>query len=246
MRSDAEIVRGQERSDQPAPEETAAAAGESTPAAGTLPLWFEAALVIAVAAVVSFGACGMLFAVLGRYHPGPVLLLGSLGTAAVALVAWPRRPALRPERVVAGVTLPAIGMCLVAGGFAAWNGLYAGHHVAIGRDPGVYAVTGKWMATDGTLAIPTGPEWSAKDPGARVETLGLYAEDGSRLEFQFSHLTSVLLAEADNIGGDRLMFRVPALLGGLALCAVYAVGCLLVRRPWLVLAAVTALALSLP
>jgi hypothetical protein len=42
------------------------------------------------------------------------------------------------------------------------------------------------------------------------------------------------------------MFRAPAVLSALALCAVYAVGCRLVRRPWLVLAAVAALAFSLP
>ncbi len=42
------------------------------------------------------------------------------------------------------------------------------------------------------------------------------------------------------------MFRVPAVLGALALCAIYAVGCRLVRRPWLVFAALTALALSMP
>jgi hypothetical protein len=56
----------------------------------------------------------------------------------------------------------------------------------------------------------------------------------------------VLLAEADGLGGDRLLFWVPALLGSLGLLAVYAAGCRFVGRPWLVLAAVGALALSLP
>ena len=43
------------------------------------------------------------------------------------------------------------------------------------------------------------------------------------------------MAEAENIGGDRLMFRVSVLLGAIGLLAMYAVGCRLIRRPWLVL-----------
>ena len=54
------------------------------------------------------------------------------------------------------------------------------------------------------------------------------------------------MAEAENIGGDRLMFRVSALLGPIGLLAMYAVGCRLIRRPWLVLLAVTGVAVSLP
>ena len=42
------------------------------------------------------------------------------------------------------------------------------------------------------------------------------------------------------------MFRVPALLGAVGLLTIYAVGCRLIRRPWLVLAAIAGLAVALP
>ncbi len=137
-------------------------------------------------------------------------------------------------------------MCLIAAGSAAWNAHYAGHHVAIGRDPGVYAVTGKWIATHGNLEVPTGLEWTSKSDNVTVVYGGSYGAGDNDTEFQFDHLTPVLLAEADNLGGDRLMFRAPALIGALALAAIFAVGCRVVRRPWLVLAAVAGLAVSLP
>ena len=229
------------------PAETASAGAptgkdRSTEASDLVPLWFERGLVIACAAVLSFGAVGLLFAVLGDYRMLTVFLLGAAGTVLSALVAWPRRRASGSSR---SAVIPAIGMCLVALGFALWNGVDAGHHVAIGRDPGAYTVAGKWIAVHGGLQVPTVAEWLSKDPTVRVNSPGIYIE-GDHVEFQFNHLTPVLFAEADNLGGDGLMFRVTTVLGTLALCAIYAVGCRLTRRPWLALAAVSALAVSLP
>jgi len=201
-------------------------------------------LVAVTAAVLAFGGFGLLLAVLGIYHLLPVVIVGTVATLGITAIAWPgHRSAARSRRMV---TLPAVGMCILALGLAVWNGREAGHHVAIGRDPGVYAVTGKWIAVHGNLEVRTGTEWSTKSPGLTVVSLGTYAKGNDQLQFQFDHLTPVLFAEADNLGGDGLMFRVTALLGALALCAVYAVGCRLVRQPWLVLAAVGALGVSLP
>lgn len=214
---------------------------ESADLGNAVSLWFERGLVIACAAVVAFGAVGLLLAVLGHYKVLVVFPLGAAGTLAGALIAWPRRSSGRSG----AATLPAIGMCLVAVCFALWNAAYASHHVAIGRDPGVYTDAGKWLAVHGDLQVPTSPEWRTEDASVPVTMPGIYPE-GDHLEFQFNHLTPVLFAEADNLGGDRLMFRVTTVLGTLALCAIYAVGCRLTRRPWLTLAAVTALAVALP
>jgi hypothetical protein len=137
-------------------------------------------------------------------------------------------------------------MCLVAVASAGWNARYAGHHVIIGRDPGIYAVTGKWIATHGDLEVPTGTDWTSKSPDVNPVYVGSYARGPDVTQFQFDHLTPVLFAVADNIGGDRLLFRVPAILSALALCAIFAAGCRFLRKPWLVLAAVAGLALSLP
>ena len=209
-----------------------------------LPLWFERGLVVVTAAVVSFGAFGLLMAVLGRYSALPVFLVGGVGTAIFSVLAWPRRKSTGPGP--RGVRLPAIGICLVALGFLVWNGVDNGHYVLVDRDPGIYATAGKWISSNGTLQVQAGQTWTAKGGEFNWASMGMYPEGDGILEFQFNHLAAVLFAEGESIGGDRLMFAMPALLGALGLCAVYAAGCRLVRRPWLVLAAVTALAVSLP
>jgi hypothetical protein len=177
-----------------------------------------------------------------------VLAAGAVLTVLGSVLAWPRRDEsrARDQARSPGARFPAACMCVMALGFAIWNGSHAAQHVAIGRDAGVYAVTGKWLATHGDLEVPAIPVGATTASAASLKLPGTYVEDGNRLEFQFNHLMPTLLAEAHGLGGDRLMFRVPALLGALALLAVYAVGCRFVRRPWLVLAAVGALALSLP
>jgi len=230
-----------EPSDEPGPSSDRADRSGSADLGNPVPLWFDCGLVVACAAVVAFGAVGLLLAVVGHYRALVVFPFGAAGTLVGALIAWPRRSSGKSG----AATLPAIGMCLVAMGFALWNAAYASHHVAIGRDPGVYTDAGKWLAVHHDLLVPTGPEWLTKDASVIVTTPGIYTE-GGHAEFQFNHLTPVLFAEADNLGGDRLMFRVTTLLGTLALCAIYAVGCRLTRRPWLALVAVTALAVALP
>ena len=209
-----------------------------------LPLWFERGLVVAIAAVLSFGAFGLLMAVMGHYSPLPVFLVGTAGTAFGSVLAWPRREATGPAP--RGVRLPAIGICVVALGFLVWNGVENGHYVSVDRDPGVYATAGKWIASNGSLEVQAGKVWASKGTEFNWASAGMYPEGDGRLEFQFNHLAAVLFAEGENIGGDRLLFAMPALLGALGLSAVYAAGCRLVRRPWLVLTAVTALAVSLP
>lgn len=209
-----------------------------------LPLWYERGLVVVIAAVVFFGAFGLLMAVLGHFSVLPVFLVGGVGTVIGSVLAWPRRKSDAPAP--RAVRFPAIGMCVIALGFLVWNGVDNGHYVSIDRDPGVYAATGKWIASNGTLEVQAGRAWAAKGPEFNWASAGMYPEGDGQLEFQFNHLAPVLFAEGATIGGDRLLFAMPALLGALGLCAVFAAGCRLVRRPWLVLAAVTALALSLP
>ena len=209
-----------------------------------LPLWFERGLVVVIAAVVCLGAFGLLMAVLGHYSVLPVLLVGGVGTAIASVLAWPKRKSTGPAP--RGIRLPAIGMCIVALGFLVWNGVNNGHYVLVDRDPGIYAAAGKWIASNGSLEVQAGKAWASKGTEFNWASAGMYPEGDGRVEFQFNHLAAALFAEAESIGGDRLLFAMPALLGALALLAVYAAGCRLVRRPSLVLAAVTALAVSLP
>jgi hypothetical protein len=136
-------------------------------------------------------------------------------------------------------------MCVVAIGAAAWNAIYIGHNVVVSSDPGVYAVAGRWLASHNSLIVPAGAPWSGKGTFLWASP-GMYPQHDGTLQFQFAHLLPALLGVGHWLGGDGLMFRVPALLDAIGLCAIYATGCRLVRRPWLVLAAVTALAVSLP
>ncbi len=202
-------------------------------------------MLVGCTGVLSFGGFGLLLAVLGHYSAVPAFLLGVTGTAVCTVLARPTQRGLA-RGTSATLTIPAAGMGVVAGSFAIWNSIHIGHNVAVGSDPGVYVTAGRWLASHPSLLVPANAPWAPKGVPVSIASNGMYGGPHGTLEFQFAHLLPVLLAEAHQLGGDSLMFRVPAVLGALALCAIYAGGCRLVRRPWLVLVAVTALAISMP
>jgi hypothetical protein len=215
------------------------------PAGLCRPVRLELLVIVATAAVLSFGGLGLLLADLGRYSPQLVLPLGLAGTAVFTVLARPRlvertRPAGRASSTA------TLALCAVALGQFVWNAFDVTRHVAADRDPGVYLLTGKWLAQHRSLVVPVARIWSGSKGLFSVVSGGMYRMPNGTLQFQFAHLLSVLLAEADNLGGDGLMFRLPAVLGAIGLCTIYVVGCRIVRRPWLVVAAITCLALSLP
>ncbi len=221
--------------------------GEATASDDTIrrsPLWFEYLVVSGCSAVLSFGGIGLALAVVGHYSAALAFVLGAPGTALCVLLGRPRpaKPSAPPQRV----DLPALGMCAVAGALAVWNSVDIAHHVVVDSDPGVYAVTGKWLSEHQSLVVQAGLPWSKTGLDLNYGSAGIYPRPGATVEFQFAHLFPVLLAEAHTIGGDALMFRAPVILGALALCSVYLVGCRVIQRPWVVLAVVTALGVSLP
>ena len=214
---------------------------------GTVPVWFGYLVVIACAGVLSFGGFGLLLAVVGHFSVVPAFVLGIAGTVAGTVLGRPT-PTRAPGSPAPKATAPALGMGVVAISVAIWNSINIGHNVVVASDPGVYLVAGRWLASHSSLIVPAGAPWIDKGSVSVFNwtSPGMYAEPGGTLQFQFAHLLPVLLAEAHHLGGDGLMFRVPAVLNALALCAIYATGCRIIRRPWLTLAAVTALALTLP
>ncbi len=202
-------------------------------------------MVVAIAVVLSLGTWGVLLAVIGHYKAQLAIPLGLVTAAVLAFLAWPRRSAAS----VPGVRWPAICMLVVAAGSFVFNGLHSGQFVVITRDPGIYAAAAKWLQHDGSLEVSAGDVWLSKGSGLfNWASSGMYPEGlhNNFLEFQFSHFAPSLFAMAGSIFGDRGLFAMPALLGALGLCAVYSAGCRLVGRPWLVLAVVGALAVSLP
>jgi len=207
------------------------------PARPSCPVWLDLVVVIATSAILSFGGIGLFLADMGHYSAGLVFPIGMAGTAAATVLARPRaQERARPRR--RSWSLTALGACVVALGQLAGNATNMSRHVVGDRDPGLYLLIGKWLAEHGSLVVPVTNLWWGKGIFFSMTSAGVYPMRDGTLQFQFAHMMSVLLAEADNLGGDGLMFVVPAVLGAIGLCAIYAVGCRLVRRPWIVLAAV--------
>jgi hypothetical protein len=225
----------------PIPRHGAASAASAT--IESAPWWFEQMLIVVCATVVAWGAAGVFLAYRAEYSLPRAAFLGSLGTllgVAFAAIRTPPAGRARPS------SRPAIAMLAGAGAVALWNAAHAGHHIIGDRDPGIYMQAGKWMAKHGNLVVPAGAGWPTNVPQLVLNSGGTYNEAGRTTQFQFAHFLPSLLAEAQNIGGDALMFRTNALIGAAALLVLFAVGCRLCRRPWLVVAAVLGLAVSIP
>ena len=114
----------------------------------------------------------------------------------------------------------------------------------INRDPGSYATT--WLVGPrGGLEAPARVGGLQDEQLLRADGYAVYDVGGGRVEFQFTHLSSVALAAAYDVGGPGAMFRTPAAVSGLGLLAVYAVAPGL-RGVGVPLAAPALLAVSLP
>jgi hypothetical protein len=208
-----------------------------------LPIWFAYLVLFGCSAVLCFGGVGLLLSILGRYSLHLVL---PPGVAATVACTWLGRPPIRRKRRTLSDHLSALALTAAAVVVGVWNAGLAGTHLAVDRDPAVYLVAGRWIADHGSLVVPAGGAWLGSSNLTVLNSAGTYQIPGGRLEFQFLHLVPALLAEASNLGGDGWMFRVPAVLGALALGAVYAAGSVLIRRRWVLAVAVAALGVSLP
>jgi len=210
---------------------------------GRAPLWLERGLIVVAAAIASFGGAGLILAILGHYSLGLVAPFGIAGTVAAVAVALRfgrAEVSSRSEHAAAAL------MCAIALGTVLWNASHAGAHSLTDRDGGSYAVTAQWISAHGSLEVHSDPTWRASDLALSTQAQAMYELPDGTLQFQFSHLVPVLLAEAQDLGGTRLLYQVPALLSGLAVLAIYAVGRRVVRQPWVLAAMTTALAISLP
>lgn len=222
-----------------------AAAGEGPPAPdGLEPAWLRALALVAAIAVVAFGGAGLVLAVAGVYRPALAYALGGLCTGALLLLARPvLRARGRDDRAAHAVALAGVVLVVAIG---AWNVANRSEHVLINRDPGVYANAGRWLASNGDLRVTPAPRAVTEIEGVTQHSFGVYLADGGNLELQFAHLLPVLLAEAHRVGGDSLMFAVPAILGAAALLAFFLVLWRVTRVPWIALVGTAALGLTLP
>jgi hypothetical protein len=206
-----------------------------------LPSWLVVTLVTALCALVGFGTVGLALAVLGVMAPASTLGLGALVTIAlvVALAPW-RTPAARDG----DAQVPALLAVALVAGAVVFAMAHHAQHVLLDRDPGGYVLTGRWLATHHSLAVPARVGAFKHATGLTFASPAMFTDRHGTLSFQFSHLLPVYLAQARWIGGDRLMFLAPALLGGIGLLAFYALATRFVR-PWIAVGAVAALATNL-
>jgi len=218
-----------------------------------VPRWFELAILCSVAFVAGYGLSSLVFAVIGAFHVVLVIAV-SLNVGLLCALGVVRLP---PREVEARASLGAIAAVVVTvtvvGGMTVMNGWSRSQHALSTRDPGIYLITGKWLSERSQLPIDAavGP-FATSDAVNPASALGFfpegYPDDPSRtgdLQPQFVHLYPALLGNADWLGGNRLAEAAPALLGGLALLALFVLGVRWIP-PWAAAGATVAVAVSLP
>jgi len=204
-----------------------------------------AALVAAVLSVVlAYAVVAMPLAMLGWLRPLPTFV-GTAVVAVVVFVVWSRavgglRPRVPPARSAAAAAAATVVVVLAV---TAGNAKFSSEHTIVDRDPGVYLVTGAWLAEHGELYFDglQGP-FADADADLVAHGMGFYeGAPGGRLYAQFFHLFPAVLAAGGWIGGEWLMTKTNALVGGVALLAFFTFSARLVR-PWFAAAATAALA----
>lgn len=208
------------------------------------PQWLRALAFASAAAVAAFGGVGLALADAGVYRSYFVFPLGAVVWFALLALARPillARGATNARAHVVG----AIGVLFVAA-MTFWNARHASQHVLINRDPGVYVNAGRWIALHGNLRVHAAVGPFGSQPGLVFKSFGMHTSGRGFLSFQFAHLLPALLAEAHDLGADRLMFVAGPALGGVALLAFFVAAWRLVREPFVALFALVAFAFLLP
>jgi hypothetical protein len=219
----------------------------SMPSRSAPPGWLLFLVIASAGGMLTFGSAGLLLAVNDAYRPA---LAFPLGAVLWVVLLWLAQPLYRKDPTAAaapraGHRIAVVAVAIVAL-VTAWNALNASQHVLINRDGGSYANTGRWIARDGSLEVRSRVGPFASEPSLQFDSYAVYNTRDGTEEFQFSHLLPVVLAEAYAVGGDRGFFRVPPILGGIALLSFFALAWLLFRRPLFALSAMLALAFIVP
>ncbi len=224
----------------------------------TAPHWFEVSVLGLVVTLATVGSAGLLLAVNGVYSTLAALAIGlPLAVAGVVMLhrKVPRGPTSRAAH------LGATAAVLIAVGYAVLVAVTPSQNVVVTRDPGSYVTTAVQLSRTGALQIDARGDAFADVPGLVYTSAATYDAGNSDagadaapgqsdqtgiIEPQFNHLASVAMAVAFDVGGYRLLFRLPALMAALGLLALYAVTARVIKRPYLSLVAPTLLAASMP
>jgi hypothetical protein len=207
------------------------------------PQWVRVLAFVIAAAVAAYGAVGLLLAVIGWYSLPLVLVVGTPMFAGLCVLA---RPLLAQEGVVSRASQVGAAVAVVAiVAITMWNVSNASQQVLVIRDGGTYLNAGKWISAHGTLEVKPYSGPFTPTSGLRASSAGM-GRRGDHLDFTLEHMLPALLAEAQGVGGDRLMFAAVPLLGGAALLAFYLFARRVLRHPLAALAAMLSLGLLMP
>ncbi|HMK12793.1 MAG TPA: hypothetical protein VK461_14475, partial [Acidimicrobiales bacterium] len=218
-----------------------------------VPRWFELTVLGATAFVAGFGLAALTLAVLGIFEVVLVLAIG-INAGLLGVLGVLGLPHRSSEARVSRSAIAAVCVTVaVVAGVTVMNGWAKSQHLLSNRDPGIYLITGKWLAEHGQLPVDAavGP-FAGSDAVNPAAALGFYpngypnaASPDGDLQPQFVHLYPTLIGSADWIGGNRLAQSLPALVGGLALLALFVLGTRWLH-PWAAAGATIAVAVSVP
>jgi hypothetical protein len=208
------------------------------------PRWLRGVAFGSASAVASFGAVGLAAAVGGVYRSYLVFPLGAAVWIGVLLLARPILTA--PGRTDATARVVSGAALVFVVGMSIWNARHAAQHILINRDGGSYSNAGRWIALHGNLRVAAAAGPFAHQANVTFGSFAMYPTSRGVLSFQFAHLLPALLAEAQNLGGDRLMFAATPLIGGVALLGFFVAAWRFLRNPYVALAAVVSFAFVLP
>ena len=212
------------------------------------PRWVRVIALGAALALATFGAVGLLLADIGIYRP---LLVLPIGLVAFVFLFRMARPLLdgdgdpTPRDPPTSSRTCAILAVALSAITAWWNATNSAQHVQINRDGGVYLNAGKWIATHGSFNLRPFPGPFAHNPLLGGISTGM-KQQGDHLEFALSHMLAAVIAEAQNLGGNTLMFAAVPILGGFALLSFYLLANRLLGRPIAALGATATLAFVMP
>jgi hypothetical protein len=200
----------------------------SSPDGDALPAWFSSGLYTVLVWWSVAGISALILLAMHSYHPVTCTVIATVTAAA----AWHFRPRRHPDASQAH--LPALAALAIALALLGVAGVSHSEHVLTDRDPGIYINTGRSIARTHALrpVVPPGPfddtrTFSLSSSGFTILN--------HRLEPNFLTFLPALLALGWSAGGDTGMLVLPAVLGALALLALYALGSKLIGPRWALL-----------
>jgi hypothetical protein len=193
-----------------------------------LPGWFSTGLYLALIWTVTAGVSALAMLSKTTYSSGACSIIATLAAAA----SWPWRPRAREgERPAHGAAVVAVAIASV---LLIVAGVSHSEHLLTDRDPAVYINTGRSIARTHEVhpTIEASPFDDYRTFATRVAG---FAVSRHHLFSNFLDFLPALLAIGWSAGGDNGLLLVPALIGALALLALYALATTVVGPRWALL-----------